>query len=222
MVSYTYKIQNKTNHTQATQSDWTGSKTKTTCVSLARRTPGSPHRRAEATGHLQLKVKCSCCGHAKWVVFSKSKPFLPTFGVLLRAKIAGVPRLRHVSVESGVRLVGPEAWHSCRQLRIVKLPSTVVTISEAVNCLIVSLLLVAESLAAKPLMSASHCSGSIPLKMSPIGLAAAPSLGITSSEAVSTLPSLPCTWSPCPSELLSQPTARELALGCLSSTGQPH
>ena len=33
---------------------------------------------------------------------------------------AGVPRLRYVSVESGVRLVGPEAWHSCRQLRIVK------------------------------------------------------------------------------------------------------
>ena len=33
----------------------------------------SPHRRAEATGHVQSKVKCSCCGHAKWVVFSKSK-----------------------------------------------------------------------------------------------------------------------------------------------------
>ena len=109
MVSYRYRIQNKTNHTQATQSDWTGSKTKTTCVSLVSRTPSglfdhhsatcarsviyqgkisSPHRRAEATGHLQLKVKCSCCGHAKWVVFSKSKPFLPTFGVLLRAKTA--------------------------------------------------------------------------------------------------------------------------------------
>ena len=42
---------------------------------------------------------------------------------------AGVPRLRHVSVESGIRLIGPEAWHSCRQLRIVKLPSTVVSIS---------------------------------------------------------------------------------------------
>ena len=73
MVSYTYRIQNKTNHTQATQSDWTGSKTKTTCVSLVSRTPSglfdhhsatcarsvlyqgeisSPHRRAEATGHL--------------------------------------------------------------------------------------------------------------------------------------------------------------------------
>ena len=36
----------------------------------------SPHRRAEATGHLQAKVKCSWCGHAKWVVFSKSKSCL--------------------------------------------------------------------------------------------------------------------------------------------------
>ena len=42
---------------------------------------------------------------------------------------AGVPRLRHVSVESGIRLIGPEACHSC-QLRIVKLPSTVVSISD--------------------------------------------------------------------------------------------
>ena len=48
----------------------------------------SPHRRAEATGDVQSKVKRGCCGHAKWVVFSKSKSFLPTFGVLLRAKTA--------------------------------------------------------------------------------------------------------------------------------------
>ena len=31
---------------------------------------------------------------------------------------AGVPRLRHVSVESGIRLIGAEAWQGCRQLRI--------------------------------------------------------------------------------------------------------
>ena len=37
---------------------------------------------------------------------------------------AGVPRLRHVSVESGIRLIGAEAWQDCRQLRIVKLPAT--------------------------------------------------------------------------------------------------
>ena len=43
---------------------------------------------------------------------------------------AGVPRLRHVSVESDVRLIGAEAWQNCRQLRIVKLPATVVGISD--------------------------------------------------------------------------------------------
>ena len=32
---------------------------------------------------------------------------------------AGAPRLRHVSVESGIRLIGAEAWQNCRQLRIV-------------------------------------------------------------------------------------------------------
>ena len=44
---------------------------------------------------------------------------------------AGVPRLRHVSVESGIRLIGAEAWQNCRQLRIVKLPATVVGIANA-------------------------------------------------------------------------------------------
>ena len=43
---------------------------------------------------------------------------------------AGVPRLRHVSVESDIRLIGAEAWQNCRQLRIVKLPATVVGISD--------------------------------------------------------------------------------------------
>ena len=45
---------------------------------------------------------------------------------------AGVPRLRHVSVESGIRFIKAEAWQNCRQLRIVKLPATVVGISDNV------------------------------------------------------------------------------------------
>ena len=45
---------------------------------------------------------------------------------------AGVPRLRHVSAESGIRLIGAEAWQNCRQLRIVKLLATVVGISDNV------------------------------------------------------------------------------------------
>ena len=43
---------------------------------------------------------------------------------------AGVPRLRHVSVESGIRLIGAEAWHDSSA--IVKLPATVVGISDNV------------------------------------------------------------------------------------------
>ena len=51
-------------------------------------------------------------------------------GVVREGAFAGVPRLRHVSIESGIRLIGPEAWQSCRQLRIVKMPATVVGISD--------------------------------------------------------------------------------------------
>ena len=43
---------------------------------------------------------------------------------------AGVPRLRHASVEPGIRFVGAEAWQSCRQLRIVKMPATVVGVAD--------------------------------------------------------------------------------------------
>ena len=43
---------------------------------------------------------------------------------------ACVPRLRHVSVESEIRLIGAEAWQDCQQLRIVKLPATVVGIAD--------------------------------------------------------------------------------------------
>ena len=35
---------------------------------------------------------------------------------------AAAPRLRHVSVAPGIRVVGAEAWQNCRQLRIVKMP----------------------------------------------------------------------------------------------------
>ena len=38
--------------------------------------------------------------------------------------------MRNVSVESGIRLIESEAWQNCRQLRIVKLPATVVGISD--------------------------------------------------------------------------------------------
>ena len=44
--------------------------------------------------------------------------------------LAGVPRIRHVSIEPGIRFVGAEAWQSCRQLRIVRMPATVVRIAD--------------------------------------------------------------------------------------------
>ena len=53
-------------------------------------------------------------------------------GIVPEGAFAGVPRLRHASVESGIRLIEAEAWQNCRQLRIVKLPATVVGISENV------------------------------------------------------------------------------------------
>ena len=53
-------------------------------------------------------------------------------GIVPEGAFAGVPRLRHVSVESGIRRIGAEAWQNCRQLRIVKLPATVVGISDNV------------------------------------------------------------------------------------------
>ena len=39
--------------------------------------------------------------------------------IVLEGAFAGVPRLRHVSVKLGIRLIGAEAWQNCRQLRIV-------------------------------------------------------------------------------------------------------
>lgn len=41
-----------------------------------------------------------------------------------------VPRLRHVSVETGIRAIGAEAWQNCRHLRVVKMPSSVVRIAD--------------------------------------------------------------------------------------------
>ena len=43
---------------------------------------------------------------------------------------AAVPRLRHVSLEASIRVVGAEAWQCCRQLRIVKMPASVVRIAD--------------------------------------------------------------------------------------------
>ena len=51
-------------------------------------------------------------------------------GIVPAGAFIAVPRLRHVSVEAGVNAIGAEAWQSCRHLRVVRLPSTVVRIAD--------------------------------------------------------------------------------------------
>ena len=100
---------------------------------------------------------------------------------------AGVPRLRHVSVESGIRLIGPEAWRSCRQLRIVKLPSTVVSISDNAfrSCKLLNSVTApgCREFGYKAFDECCSLQWVHTTEATAIGLAAAPSLGITSSEA---------------------------------------
>ena len=51
-------------------------------------------------------------------------------GIIPSSAFLAVSRMRHVSIEAGIRAVGAQAWQSCRHLRIVKMPSTVVRIEE--------------------------------------------------------------------------------------------
>ena len=109
---------------------------------------------------------------------------------------AGVPRLRRVSVESGIRLIGAEAWQNCRQLRIVKLPATVVGISDNAfrDCkqLNVSRLLVAETLDTRLSRNAVPYNGCMHLKGLQINSITKPSSGNTSFKGASTLLRLFC------------------------------
>ena len=51
-------------------------------------------------------------------------------GIILSGAFLAVPRMRHVSVEAGIRAIGAEAWQCCRHLRVVRMPSTVVRTAE--------------------------------------------------------------------------------------------
>ena len=51
-------------------------------------------------------------------------------GIIPAGAFVAVPRLRHVSVEAGTSTIGAEAWQSCRHLRVVRMPSTVVRIAD--------------------------------------------------------------------------------------------
>ena len=51
-------------------------------------------------------------------------------GVVPEGAFAGVHAYVMSALSQVFRLIGPEAWQSCRQLRIVKMPATVVGISD--------------------------------------------------------------------------------------------
>ena len=51
-------------------------------------------------------------------------------GIIPSSAFLAVPRMRHVSIEAGIRAVGAQAWQCCRHLRVVRMPSTVVCIEE--------------------------------------------------------------------------------------------
>ena len=128
------------------------------------------------------------------IPFAVHVPMNPE-GVVPEGAFAGVPRLRHVSVESGIRLIGPDAWHSCRQLRIVRLPATVLGISDNAfrSCKLLNSVTApgCREFGYKA-FDECYCTGCIPPREFPTSLAAPPSLAITSFEAVSTLLILPC------------------------------
>ena len=133
-----------------------------------------------------------------------------------------MPRLRHVRVESGIRLIGPEAWHSCRQLRIVKLPSTVVSISDNAfrSCKLLNSV-TAPGCREFGYKAFDECC-SLHWVQTTEGIANRSSctkLGHYLFRGCINLAEFTLQESPFPSELPSQPAARELALGCLSSTG---
>ena len=52
-------------------------------------------------------------------------------GIIPSSAFIAVPKIRHISVEAGIRAVGARVWQNCRHLRIVKMPSTVARIEES-------------------------------------------------------------------------------------------
>ena len=128
--------------------------------------------------------------------------------------------LRHVSVESGI---GPEAWHSCRQLRIVKLPLTVVSISDNAfrSCKLLNSV-TAPGCREFGYKAFDECC-SLQWVYTTEGIAnqfsSSTKFGHYLFRGCVNLAEFTLRESPSQSELPSQSTASELALGCLSSTG---
>ena len=144
-------------------------------------------------------------------------------GVVPEGAFAGVPRLRHVSIESGIRLIGPEAWQSCRQLRIVKLPATVVGISDNAfrSCKLLNSV-TAPGCREFGYKAFDECC-SLQWVYTAEGVAnqfsSTTKFGRYLFRGCINLAEFTLREIPSLSELPSQTTASDLALGCLSSTG---
>ena len=136
---------------------------------------------------------------------------------------AGVPRLRHVSVESGIRLIGPEACHSCRQLRVVKLPSTVVCISDNAfrSCKVLNSVTACgcPEFGYKAFDECCSLQWVHTTEDNANQFSSCTKFGHYLFRGCINLAEFTLRESLSPSELLTPPAGRELALGCLSSTG---
>ena len=142
--------------------------------------------------------------------------------IVAEGAFAGVPRLRHVSIESDIRLIGADAWQNCRQLRIVKLPATVVGISNNAfrNCKLLNSVSVPGCRLFGHKVFAECCS----LQWVYAAEGVANRFGddtTISFKVASTLPNLPCELHSLGGSL-PQTAASDLALGCLSSNAHAH
>ena len=136
---------------------------------------------------------------------------------------AGVPRLRHASVESGIRFIEAEAWQNCRQLRIVKLPATVVGISDNVfrDCKLLNSVVAPGCLDFGYKAFAECCS--LQWVYASEGIAnvfnSEAKLGQYLFQGCINLAEVTLSELPSPRESVLQARVSELTPGCLSSTG---
>ena len=140
-------------------------------------------------------------------------------GAVPEGAFAGVPGLHRVRYWT----YRPEAWHSCRQLRIVKLPSTVVCISDNAfrSCKLLNSV-TAPGCREFGYKAFDECC-SLQWVYTAEGIAnqfsSTTKFGHYLFRGCINLAEFTLRESPSPSELPSQSTASDLALGCLSSTG---
>ena len=136
---------------------------------------------------------------------------------------ASVPRLRHVSVEPGIRVVGAEAWQCCRQLRIVKMPVTVVRIADNAfrGCQLLNSVTAPGCMefGYKAFAESSSLQWVFAIEGAANQFCSATKLGHYLFRDCINLATFVLQEAAHPQELPARMNGRELAQGCLSSTG---